>query len=50
MKKTGQERSQAVERALFRWTDARRTGWFPFHGVIKSGRGGGKGPDDEAGS
>ena len=29
MKKTGREIPQAVSRALFRWTDMRRTGWFP---------------------
>ena len=47
MKKTGQERSQAVERELFRWTDARMTRWFPFRGVAKSGRVRKKGPDNE---
>ena len=48
LKKTGQERSQAVERALFRWTDARSTGWFPFHGVTKTSRVREKGSDNEA--
>ena len=42
------ERSQAVERALFRWTDARRTWWCPFRDVIKAGRVRRKGPDNEA--
>ena len=48
MKKTGRERSQAVERALFPWTEGRRTGWLPFRGVTKSGRVRRKGPDKEA--
>ena len=48
VKKTGRESSQAVERALFRWTDARRTGWFPFRDVTKSGKVRRKGPDNEA--
>ena len=30
------------------WTDARRTGWFPFRDVTKSGRVRLKGPDNEA--
>ena len=49
MKRTGRERSQAVERALFRGTDARRTGWFPFRDVTKSGRVKREGSDHEAG-
>ena len=48
MKKYGRERSQAAERVLFRWTDARRTEWFPFCGVPKSGRVSRKGLHNEA--
>ena len=43
-----EKRSQAVELALFRWTHARRTGWFPFCGVAQSGRVSRKRPDKEA--
>ena len=43
MEKTGRERSPAVERALLRRTDARRTGWCPFCGVTRSGGDGRKG-------
>ena len=48
MKKTGQKGSQARERALFQWTDVRRTGWFPFRDVTKSDRVRRKGLDNEA--
>ena len=47
MNKAGWERSQAVERGLFWWTDARRTWWFPFDGITRSGRVVRKGPDNE---
>ena len=48
-KKTGRERSKTAEMALFRWIDERRTGWFPFPGVTKSGRvRRSEGPDNEA--
>ena len=48
-KKTGRERSQAVERALFRWTRARRIGWCPFRGVTKAGGVRRKGPNTDQG-
>ena len=48
MKKTGWERAQALERALFRRRDVWRTEWFPFHGITKSGRVRRKGLDKEA--
>ena len=35
MKQIGRERLQAVESAPFWWTDAWRSGWFLFRGVIK---------------
>ena len=35
MKQIGRERLQAVECAPFWWTDAWRSGWFLFRGVIK---------------
>ena len=48
MKKTSWERLQAVERMLFRWTHAWRTGWLPFRGITESGRVRRKGLDDKA--